>query len=218
MAKALRKGLFITLEGPEGSGKSTQSKALVNFLKQHGFNAIRVWDPGSTSLGESIRGILLHSRKSISANTETMLYLAARAQLVDEKILPALRQKAIVVCDRFADATMCYQGYGLGVEKKKIAIFNDFVTKSIMPDMTFFLDTDVSMGLKRSRQAKGFSDRIEKRARAFHGRVRKGYLELARKFPRRIKRVPVDKNNIDKTQLIIRGFVTDAIKGCNRAG
>ena len=212
MAKALKKGLFITLEGPEGSGKSTQSRSLKRFLQQKGFKAIRVWDPGSTRLGESARAILLHSRNSISANAETMLYLAARAQLVDEKIIPALKKHSIVICDRFADATLCYQGCGLGVDKAKIKVFNDFVTRSIMPDITFFLDTNVCAGLKRSKQVKGFSDRIERRGRDFHNKVRNGYLEVARKSPKRIKRISIDTSDEKNTQAIIRKFVIDAIK------
>jgi dTMP kinase len=218
MAKTLKKGLLITLEGPEGSGKSTQSKSLERFLNKQGHKAIRLWDPGSTKLGESIRGILLHSRKGISAHSETMLYLAARAQLVDEKIIPALEKGYVVICDRFIDATLCYQGYGLGVDKKKINTFNDFVARSISPDITFFLDTNVGAGLKRSRQVKGFSDRIEKRGSSFHNRVRAGYLAIAKRFPKRIKRISIDENGKKATQKIIRGYVIDAVKRHYRAG
>jgi dTMP kinase len=218
MAKTLKKGLLITLEGPEGSGKSTQSKSLKRFLKKQGFKVIRLQDPGSTKLGESVRGILLHSRNSISAHAETMLYLAARAQLVDEKITPALKKNYIVICDRFADATLCYQGYGLGVDKKKINAFNDFVIRPVKPDITFFLDTNVSAGLKRSKQVKGFSDRIEKRGSNFHNRVRNGYLAIAEQFPKRIKRIPIDENGKKATQEIIRRYVADAVKRYQRAG
>jgi dTMP kinase len=213
VAKTLKKGLLITLEGPEGSGKSTQSRSLSRFLRQKGFDTIRVWDPGSTKLGESVRAILLHSKKSISANAETMLYLAARAQLVDEKIIPALKRRSIVICDRFADATLCYQGYGLGVDKDMIRVFNDFVTRSIIPDITFFLDTNIHAGLQRSKSLKGFSDRIEKRGRDFHERVRKGYLEIAVRSPERIKRIYIDASDEKNTREIIRKVVTDAIEG-----
>ena len=216
MAKTLKKGLLITLEGPEGSGKSTHSRLLKRFLQQQGFRVIRVWDPGSTMLGEFVRNILLHSKKRISANAETMLYLAARAQLVDEKIMPALKKRSIVICDRFADATLCYQGYGLGVDKGKIRLFNGFATRSIMPDITFFLDTNVRAGLKRSKEVKGFSDRIEKRSHDFHNKVRKGYLEIARRFPKRIKRIPIDTSDKKNTQAIIRKLTIDAVKGYQR--
>ena len=212
MAKNLKKGLFITLEGPEGSGKSTQSRMLTSFLRQKGYKAIHIWDPGSTKLGESIRNILLKPGRKFSAVPETMLYLAARAQLVNEKILPALLEKKIVICDRFADATVCYQGYGLCVDVKIIKNLNKFVTKSKMPDLTFFLDADVKKGLSRSRKVKGYSDRIEQRGFDFHARVRRGYLKLAKQEPKRIKRIAMEKKDKAQTQEVIRRIVLDAIK------
>jgi len=130
VAANLKKGFLITLEGPEGSGKSTQSRMLASFLKKKGYNVVHIWDPGSTKFGEAIREILLSPGRKFSSNAETMLYLGARAQLVDEKIIPALSKNRIVICDRFIDATVCYQGYGLGVDIKQINRFNDFVTKN----------------------------------------------------------------------------------------
>lgn len=212
MAVNLKKGFLITLEGPEGSGKSTQSRMLTRFLKAKGYRVIHIWDPGSTKFGEAIRDILLKPGRKFSNKAETMLYLAARAQLVQEKIIPALRKKYIVVCDRFRDATVCYQGYGLGVDIKLIEKLNDFVTESIMPEITFFLDTNIGKGLKRSKRVKGFSDRIEKRGRTFHNRVRNGYLRLLEKAPGRIKKISIDKNDKHKTQEIIRREVLDAVK------
>ena len=212
MAASLKKGLLITLEGPEGSGKSTQSRMLAKFLRKKGYKVIHIWDPGSTKFGEAIRDILLKPGRKFSSNAETMLYLAARAQLVDEKIALALKQKKIVICDRFIDATVCYQGYGLGVDIKKIEMFNDFVTGSIVPDMTFFLDINVKKGLKRSRNVKGFSDRIEKRGSLFHAKVRNGYIKQLKKFPDRIKRISIDDNDKEEVQAIIRRVVSDAIE------
>jgi dTMP kinase len=213
MAKTLKKGLFFSFEGPEGSGKSTHSRMLVSFLKRKKIKVLYICDPGSTRLGEHIRGILLNSKDKISIQAETMLYLAARAQLTEEKIIPALKRKYIVVCDRFLDATICYQGYGLGVEIGKIKLFNDFVTQSIEPNITFFLDTKVHRGLERSRQAKGFSDRIEKRGCIFHNKVRSGYLKLAKKFSNRIKTISIDDKEKYATQSLIRKVALDAIKG-----
>lgn len=212
MASNLKKGLLITLEGPEGSGKSTQSRMLASFLKKKDYKVIHIWDPGSTKFGEALREILLKPGRNFSSNAEAMLYLGARAQLVDEKIIPALRKKLIVICDRFIDATVCYQGYGLGIDIKQINRFNDFVTKKIVPDITFFLDIDVRKGLKRSKNVKGFFDRIEKRGSNFHAKVRDGYMKLLKKFPRRIKRISIDSNNKDQIQEIIRGMVSDVIK------
>jgi dTMP kinase len=211
MAKTLKKGLFITLEGPEGSGKTTQSKMLERFLESRKLKVLHIWDPGSTRLGESVRDILLNSKDNISPQAETMLYLAARAQLTSEKIVPALKRKYIVICDRFADATVCYQGYGLGMDIDKIRIFNNFVTQLIEPDITFFLDTKVEKGLKRSKQVKGFSDRIEKRGCDFHNKVRRGYLRLAEKFPERIKTISIDRKDKYDTQAAIRKAVLDVI-------
>ncbi len=212
MAKNLKKGLLITLEGPEGSGKSTQSRMLAKFLRKKGHKVIHIWDPGSTKFGEAIREILLSPGRKFSSKAETMLYLGARAQLVDEKIAPALSQKKIVICDRFIDATVCYQGYGLGVDIKQINRFNDFVTGSITPDITFFLDINVKKGLKRSKNVKGYSDRIEKRGDGFHNKVRDGYIKLLKRFPRRIKRISIDDNDKEEVQVIIRRVVSDAIE------
>lgn len=210
----LKKGLFITLEGSEGSGKSTQSKMLTSFLKREGFKVIHIWDPGSTRFGESVRKILLTPGPKFSDASEMLLYMAARAQLVEEKILPALKRREIVICDRFADATVCYQGHGLGIDIKLIDRLNKFVTKERMPDITFFLDANIKKGLKRSRKVKGFSDRIEQRSYDFYRKVRNGYLTQARKFPQRIKTISIEENDKDQTQAIIRREVLDAIKGC----
>jgi len=210
----LKKGLFITLEGSEGSGKSTQSKMLTSFLKREGFKVIHIWDPGSTRFGESVRKILLTPGGKFSDASEMLLYMAARAQLVEEKILPALKRREIVICDRFADATVCYQGHGLGIDIKLINRLNKFVTKERMPDITFFLDANIKKGLKRSRKVKGFSDRIEQRSYDFYRKVRNGYLTQARKFPQRIKTISIEENDKDQTQAIIRREVLDAIKGC----
>jgi dTMP kinase len=138
--------------------------------------------------------------------------MAARAQLVDEKISPALKEGKVVICDRYADATVCYQGYGLGVDIDAIDSLNKLVTRSVMPDITFFLDADIRKGLKRSKNVKGFSDRIEKRDYRFHSKVRKGYLMLAKKFPERIKRVDIEHNSKEQTQSLIREILKDVLK------
>lgn len=211
MATVLKKGLFITFEGTEGSGKSTQSKMLYEFLKSEGFKVLHLREPGSTESGEEIRKILLSPDAKLSSLTETLLYVAARAQLVEERILPALKKKMIVICDRFADATVCYQGHGLGVDIELIETLNKFATRAATPDITFFLDIGVEKGLGRSLGVKGFADRIERRSRHFHRKVRYGYLALIKRFPRRIKRISVEKNDRDKTQQIIRRAVLNAI-------
>lgn len=212
MASVLKKRLFITFEGSEGSGKSTQAKMLSGFLKRRGFKVLDLRDPGSTRAGEAIRKILLRPGERLSAASETLLYMTARAQLVDEKILPALKEKMVVICDRFIDATVCYQGHGLGVDIDLIERLNRFATKSVMPDITFFLDLSIKKGLRRSRKVKGFADRIERRSNYFHSRVRKGYFKQAGRFPRRIKRIKIDGNSKEETQEIIRETILDVIK------
>ena len=167
MAKNLKKGVFISFEGSEGSGKSTQSRMLADFLKKKGLRVVHVWDPGSTSVGEAARKILLTPGNKVSPAAEAMLYMAARAQLVDEKIRPELGRGTVVICDRFMDATVCYQGYGLGMDIDMINRMNAFVTGKRAPDITFFLDADVRKGILRSRKVKGYSDRIREAEHRF---------------------------------------------------
>lgn len=212
--KSLKKALFITFEGTEGSGKSTQSRMLYGFLKRKGFKVLHLREPGGTKLGEKIRKILLSPDKKLSDLAETLLFMVCRRQLVEEKIYPALKKKIIVICDRFADATVCYQGYGSGVDLKLIETLNNFATRAITPDITFFLDIGVEKGLRRSLRVKGFADRIERRSHNFHRKVKSGYLTLVRRFPRRIKRISAEENDKDQTQQIIRRAVLDAIAGC----
>ena len=197
------KGRFITFEGSEGCGKSTQSKLLYKFLKQKGYNVIYLREPGGTRISEKIRKILLDSQNHISSLCEVLLYMAARAEAVNKAIKPALLRGKIVVCDRFLDSTLAYQGYGLGVDIKFIKMVGNFVTLGIKPDLTIFLDLPVKEGLKYRHLVK---DRIEKRSIAYHLRVRKGYLKLAHLEPKRIKIIKVDCDK-NKTQGKIRELV-----------
>ena len=201
--KTLKKGILITFEGPEGGGKSTQISLLCAYLRQRGLKVLHLREPGGTAIGEKVRNILLDLKnKKMDALCEMLLYQAARAQLVGEKILPALRQKRIVVLDRFLDATVAYQGYGAGLDVNLIKRIGRLVTCAIRPDLTILLDIGVREGLRRSRRR----DRIERKSLQFHRRVRKGYLELARRNPRRIKVVPLAWE-IARTQNAIRGVV-----------
>ena len=195
------KGKFITFEGSEGSGKSTQSHLLYQYVKNKGYKVIYLREPGGTKISEKIRDILLDAKNnSILPVCETLLYLAARAQLVDEVIRPALSAGKIVVCDRFLDSTLAYQGYGLGIDINAIKRIGDFATQGIKPDLTIFLDLPVKAGL---RYRHGVKDRIEKRSLAYHTKVRNGYLTLAAKEPGRIKIVKIQQDK-DITQGNIR--------------
>lgn len=197
------KGKFITFEGSEGCGKSTQSKMLFDYLKSGGSKIIYLREPGGVKVSEAIREILLNPKNRISPEAETLLYMAARAQVVEEVIKPALIAGKIVVCDRFMDSTIAYQGYGLGIDIKQIKSFGDFATQGIFPDLTIFLDLPVKSGLKYRCNCK---DRIERRSIAYHEKVRKGYLALAKEQPERIKVVKVQEDKI-KTQEAVRRAV-----------
>jgi dTMP kinase len=179
----VKKGYFITFEGAEGAGKSTQIRNAVDFLKKKGYSVVMLREPGGTQISELIRNILLDkNNKEMSRVTELLLYLAARAQLVHEKILPALKEGKVVICDRFEDSTRAYQGYGRNLSLDAIEEASRLVRGALKPDLTFVLDVDIARGLKRG----GRHDRIECEALSFHERVRRGFLELAKKEPKRM--------------------------------
>ena len=206
--KNLKKGMLITFEGPEGSGKSTHVRLLCSHLRRKGFKLLHLREPGGTAISEQVRRILLDPKnKNMDAVCEMLLYQAARAQVVGEKVLPALKEKVIVILDRFLDATISYQGFGAGLDTSLIRQIGKLVTFGIHPDLTILLDIGVKEGLRRSRRR----DRIEKKSLAFHRRVRKGYLKLARENPNRIKVVPLIWK-IPKTQAAIRNIVDRKIK------
>ncbi|MFH1281247.1 MAG: dTMP kinase [Candidatus Omnitrophota bacterium] len=197
------KSKFITFEGSEGCGKSTQSEMLFSYLKQKGAKVIYLREPGGVRLSEMIRTILLDPKSRISAEAETLLYMAARAQVVEEIIKPALEAKKIVICDRFMDSTIAYQGFGLGIDIKLIKFLGNFATQGIKPDLTIFLDLPVKSGLEHRHNCQ---DRIEQRSISYHEKVRKGYLALVKQEPRRIKIVKVLEDKF-KTQNKIREVI-----------
>jgi dTMP kinase len=177
------RGYFITFEGAEGSGKSTQIRNAVAFLKKKGRSVVMLREPGGTRISEAIRAVLLDKElKEMSPVTELLLYLAARAQIVHEKILPALKKGKVVICDRFEDSTRAYQGFGRKIPLAAIEEASKLVRGALKPDLTFVLDIDITKGLKRG----GRHDRIEREALSFHERVRRGFLMLAKKEPRRM--------------------------------
>ena len=212
----MKKGLFITFEGPEGCGKSTHSRLLCDFLKKRSHDCILTREPGGTKCGEEIRRVLLHSDGvDISDLTELFLFEAARAQIVTEIIRPAFAAGKIVICDRFSDATVCYQGYAGGVDLKAIEALNMIATGGLRPDLTILLDVDTVVGLKRAK-AKGI-DRMERKRSAYHKRVRAGYLKLAELYPKRIRVIKVD-GSIEDTQMLVRREAERVIQRYKRAG
>jgi dTMP kinase len=177
---------FVTLEGGEGSGKSVQALHLKARLEGRGLSVVATREPGGTPVGEGVRGIVLHppGGAPIDPLAELLLFEAARAQLVATVIRPALQQGAAVVCDRFADSSLAYQGYGRGLDLDLIERLNATATGGLRPDLTLLLDVPVHIGLARRRREGGLNS-LDGENVAFHERVRQGYLALARKEPAR---------------------------------
>lgn len=185
--KKLAKGIFISLEGIEGTGKTTQSRLLSEVLIEKGYEVVLTHEPGGTAIGDRIREILLHvNHGAMSYMTELLLYNAARAQHISEKILPAIKAGKIVITDRFIDSTVAYQGYGRGIDIQLIKSINNIATEGVKPDLTIIFDLDVETGMKRNRGINKI-DRLELEDIEFHRKVRDGYLKIANEEPQRIK-------------------------------
>jgi dTMP kinase len=186
---------FITFEGGDGTGKSTQLKALESHLKAQGRSCVITREPGGTSLGKLIRQVLLEvGKQPITSPAELFLYLADRAQHVQDVILPAIDAGKVVLCDRYTDSTLAYQGYGRGIDLKLLRQLNEVADRRVEPDLTLLLDCAVELGLSRTarrqlkaRAGEGREDRFERERLEFHQRVREGFLELARAEPRRFR-------------------------------
>jgi dTMP kinase len=177
--------MFITLEGPEGGGKTTQAQILVAWLRAQGKNVLAVREPGGTGISDAIRHILLDfGSANMDARAELLLFCASRAQLVSEKIKPHLAQGGIVVCDRFSDSTLAYQGYGRGLDLQTLRQLLIFATYGLKPDLTVLLDMDVNAGLQRKAGNEEWN-RLDAETIDFHRRVRSGYLALADAEPER---------------------------------
>lgn len=182
------RGTFITFEGGEGAGKSTQINALQRQLEMHGYEVMVVREPGGSVVGEAIRNVLLDaSHTEMTARTELFLYEAARAQVVDEIIEPALARGTTVLCDRFFDSTTAYQGYGRGLDLGVIERLNTAAVHGVVPDRTIVLDTDPRSGLARATKNGAVADRLEREELSFHERVREGFLAIGEKEPQRVR-------------------------------
>lgn len=181
------RGLFVTLEGPDGAGKTSQAAALAAALSREGFEAVVVREPGGTGLGERLRALLLERDDvAISPLADALLFNAARAQLVEEVVRPALHAGRLVVCARFADSTVAYQGYGAGLDLDLLRRLETIATAGLRPDLTILLDLPAEVGLARKRRGQGGLTRFEVREDLeFHRRVRSGFLAMARAEPQR---------------------------------
>jgi dTMP kinase len=188
------KGLFITVEGTDGSGKTTQINMIKEYLTGKGYEVLVTREPGGTKISEKIRDIILDTENTkMGEITEMLLYASARAQLVAEVIKPALENDKIVICDRFVDSSYVYQGFGRGINLMTIADVNRIALEGIMPDITFFFDISPEIALKRRINATG-ADRIEKEEMDFHMRVYDGYRKLSILYPERIRTIDSDRN------------------------
>lgn len=191
--------LFITFEGIEGSGKSTQIRHLFEFLRGRDLEVLITREPGGTLAGEKVRGILLDPMmKGLIPRAELFLYAAARIQHIEEIIQPALAAGKVVLCDRFVDATVAYQGYGREIPLSEVKVVNSLAALDLKPDLTFLLDLPVEAGLKRARErneadASSATSRFEQEDLDFHGRVREGYLAIAAADRPRVKIIPADQ-------------------------
>ena len=183
-------GKFITFEGSEGSGKSTQAALVFEYLKSRKMPVMLLREPGGVKISENIRKLLLDTNNvDMGDECETLLYMAARAQMVKEVVAPQLKSSKIILCDRFLDSTLAYQGYGNGIDIKTIEQLGLFATKGLVPDLTILFDIQPEKGLSRAGEKK---DRIESRSLEYHHRVRNGYLDLSKQYPARIKVIKVD--------------------------
>lgn len=188
----MKKGLFITVEGTDGSGKTTQIRLIEEYLRHKGYKVVLTREPGGTNISEKIRSITLDAGNTeMGAITEMLLYASARAQLVSEVIKPAIDNGAIVICDRFIDSSLVYQGFGRGIDLEVVMTVNRVAMNGIFPDITLFFDISPQIALERRIAATG-TDRIEKEKMDFHIRVYEGYKKVAQMYPERIKTINAD--------------------------
>lgn len=187
----MEKGLFITFEGSDGCGKTTQMKLLAEYLQNNGHEVVLTREPGGKGLGEKVREILLNYDGEVSDRCESFLFLADRAQNIDIIVNPAVQAGKIVLCDRHTDSTVAYQGYGRGLDLERINMLNNIATNGKKPDLTFVFDIDTETSMKRVGREK---DRMESAGLEFHNRVREGYLKIAEQEPERIKVIDASKS------------------------
>lgn len=199
-----KQGLFITFEGADGCGKTTQLNKIADFLREQGYEVLTTREPGSLEVGKRIRDIVLHYNGEVSDNCEMFLFLADRSQHVDTFIKPALKEGKIVLCDRHTDSTIAFQGYARGNDIEKLTKLNAIATNGLSPDLTLLFDVETEVAQQRVGNEK---DRIEAAGAEFHRKVRNGYLEIAKQFPDRVKVInannPIETVYKDSKNIII---------------
>lgn len=203
--------MFITFEGPEGSGKTSQLPALATYLEGLGYKVVCTREPGGTAISDQIREVLTSMKnQELHPRTEILLFLAARAQLVEQVIKPALEVGKIVLCDRYGDSTLAYQGYGHGLDLKILKQMLEFATDHLTPDLTLLLDLEVEVGLARKKKGAEWN-RLDAYALAFHKRVREGYHQLIAEEPKRWVTVDATQD-IDTVQAALRKTILKKLK------
>ncbi|MCL4869454.1 MAG: dTMP kinase [Anaerolineae bacterium] len=201
--------MFITFEGPEGSGKTTQIQLLTRYLQDQGYSVIATREPGGTPIGDQIRACLHDvANTAMLPAAELLLYSASRAQLVGELIRPALSVGKIILCDRYADSTLAYQGYGRGLNLADLHQITRFATGGLQPDLTLLLDVDVEAGLARRQRGGQEMNRLDRETVAFHQRVRQGYFHLAQADPARWVVI-----NADRPPQLVQAEIQQVVRG-----
>lgn len=203
-------GFFITLEGPDGSGKSTVAKKIVERLTKAGYEVVHTREPGGIEISEEIRNIILNPKNvMMDAKTEALLYAASRRQHLVEKVFPAVKDGKIVICERFLDSSLAYQGFGRQIGMDEVLSINLFAIDNTYPDMTIYLDVDEQVGLDRLKNRK-FKDRLDQESIDFHHRVKQGYQEVLKRFKDRISIVDASKplnDVVDSTYNLVIGLI-----------
>ncbi|WAA09506.1 dTMP kinase [Fervidibacillus albus] len=204
------KGLFITVEGPEGAGKTTVLKMLTEELKDEGYPIVYTREPGGIPIAEKIREIILDKNHTeMDPKTEALLYAAARRQHLVEKIIPEINKGNLVLCDRFIDASIVYQGYARGIGMDSVYMINEFAVENVMPDLTVYFDIEPETGLRRIHQHRETElNRLDLEDVQFHRRVREGYILLLRQYPDRMKKIDANQP-LDAVKRDVKQLVTD---------
>lgn len=205
------KGRFITVEGSDGSGKTTFISAAVAYLEEKGYKVVTTREPGGTDFSEKVRALLFDPKNNIDAKTESLLFCASRRDHIIKNILPRLKDGYVVICDRFVDSSIAYQSYGRGLNKKDIIDINKYTTDGLEPDLTLFFNVDVEVGLGRTK-GRGENNRMDNENLKFYKDVKRGYEQLALAHPERIKVIDANKSYevVEKTAFeILEGFLND---------
>lgn len=210
----LNRGLFITLEGPEGAGKTTILNMLVKHYQEKGINIVKTREPGGIPIAEKIREVILNpNHTEMDARTEALLYAAARRQHLVEKVVPALKEGSIILCDRFIDSSLAYQGHARGIDMNEIWSINQFAIDGVMPQLTLYFDIDPKLGLERINSTDNREvNRLDLEKLEFHLLVQEGYYEILEKYPDRIKKVDASQTTeqvFDQAKNLINEFVVN---------